>query len=262
MSQNFTRTITSLGFAPRSNRGISLLEAISATGSINQAASRLKISYKAAWEQVDMLNNLAETPLLSRSVGGRGGGGTQLTVAGQELVRHYRKIEKEYRKFIEFIDVDLANAAEQSRLLRRMEMKVSARNIWRGTVERISDGTVNTLVTLQISGGDQLVAAVTRESIENLELAVGSEALALVKSSAVLLARDLKPKQVSARNLLCGKVSHMLEGPVSTEVTLDLPGTNTVTATITRESAEQLELKIGLDACALIKASSLLLAIV
>lgn len=262
MDEKLSRTIATIGFDPRRNRGVSLLEAIAETGSINQAAKRLKISYKAAWEQVDLLNNLVDVPLLDRSVGGRGGGGTSLTAAGEELVRHYRKVEREYQRFLDFLSADMADAAEFSRLLRRLEMKVSARNVWSGKIVGCSEGSVNSQVTLQLPGGTELVATVTRESLENLGLEIGSEALAMVKSSSVMIARDVKPCQVSARNLLSGPVERLLEGPVTTEVTIALTGGGTVTGIVTNESAARLELREGVVATALIKANSLMLAVV
>ena len=140
-------------------------------------------------------------------------------------------------------------------------MKVSARNVWSGQVKSISDGAVNAVVEITLRGGDLIVAVVTRESVESLALVEGSAVMALVKSSSVMLARELRPDQVSARNVLCGRVSRLVAGPVTHEVTIDLSGGNTVTATVTKESATRLGLEVGSATCALIKASSVLLAI-
>ena len=54
---------------------IALLQHIAEQGSITRAAKSAGISYKAAWDAIDELNNLAQTPLVERSVGGKGGGG-------------------------------------------------------------------------------------------------------------------------------------------------------------------------------------------
>ena len=62
---------------------IRLLEAIAIHGSISQAAKKVPLSYKAAWDAIDNMNNLAEQPLVLRSAGGRQGGGTQLTAYGK-----------------------------------------------------------------------------------------------------------------------------------------------------------------------------------
>jgi len=76
-------------------RRIRLLEAIAEQGSIKRAAAAVPLSYKAAWDALAAMNNLAEHPLVERSTGGRQGGGTRLTDAGRELVAMYRAVEHE-----------------------------------------------------------------------------------------------------------------------------------------------------------------------
>jgi molybdate transport system regulatory protein len=61
---------------------IDLLEAIGRRGSISQGAKDVDLSYKAAWDAVDAMNNLAEQPLLIRAIGGQHGGGSYLTAHG------------------------------------------------------------------------------------------------------------------------------------------------------------------------------------
>ncbi|HRL99104.1 MAG TPA: LysR family transcriptional regulator, partial [Acidovorax sp.] len=70
-----------LGHALTDKR-IDILKQIGGTGSISQAARVVGVSYKAAWQAVDTLTNLAGAPLVVRAVGGAGGGGAQLTEAG------------------------------------------------------------------------------------------------------------------------------------------------------------------------------------
>ena len=73
---------------------IALLEAIERLGSISQAARHLEISYKAAWDAVEAMNNLAGKPLLVRASGGEHGGGSlDLTDHGREIIRLYRLLE-------------------------------------------------------------------------------------------------------------------------------------------------------------------------
>ena len=59
---------------------IRLLEAIDKHGSISQAAKAVPLSYKAAWDAIDAMNNLADQPLVVRSTGGKNGGGTLLKI--------------------------------------------------------------------------------------------------------------------------------------------------------------------------------------
>jgi molybdopterin-binding protein len=69
-------------------------------------------------------------------------------------------------------------------------MKLSARNVLRGTVKQITPGAVNTEVVLDLPGGLQVVSVITKESAECLGLAVGRPAYAVIKASSVMLAVD------------------------------------------------------------------------
>ncbi|MFP4834589.1 winged helix-turn-helix domain-containing protein, partial [Paraburkholderia sp. BR10879] len=80
---------------------IALLEAIHATGSITGAAKAVGMSYKGAWDAVDVMNNLAGEALVVRATGGKGGGGTTLTPRALRLVETFRAIEREHQRFIE-----------------------------------------------------------------------------------------------------------------------------------------------------------------
>ena len=68
---------------------IELLENIREFGSIHAAAKAMKMSYKAAWDSVDAMNNLSEIPLVLKTSGGRGGGGTIITPKAKRLSRHF-----------------------------------------------------------------------------------------------------------------------------------------------------------------------------
>lgn len=78
---------------------IGLLEQIGERGSITQASKAAGISYNAAWDAVDAMNNLAPAPVVATATGGRGGGGARLTDEGRRLTAAYRAIAAEYRRF-------------------------------------------------------------------------------------------------------------------------------------------------------------------
>ena len=80
---------------------VELLERIRATGSIAQAARAMKMSYKAAWDAVDAMNNAWGRPLVESATGGKGGGGTQLTEDAETLIAAFRRWEDEHRRFLE-----------------------------------------------------------------------------------------------------------------------------------------------------------------
>ena len=69
-------------------------------------------------------------------------------------------------------------------------MKLSARNQLGGTIKRIVPGAINTEITLEIGNGVDVVAVITSESVERLNLVVGKRAYAVVKASDVLIAID------------------------------------------------------------------------
>lgn len=69
-------------------------------------------------------------------------------------------------------------------------MKLSARNILKGKVVKIVRGAVNAEVTLQLPGGEQIIAIITMSSVESLGLKEGKEAYAVIKASSVMVAVD------------------------------------------------------------------------
>ena len=87
------------------------------------------------------------------------------------------------------------------------------------------------------------------------------EAYAIIKASWVIIGTDLHDAKVSARNIFCGTIIKVIEGPVNTEVDLDIGGGNTMSAVITHDSAIRLALKAGGHACALFKASSVIIGV-
>jgi molybdopterin-binding protein len=69
-------------------------------------------------------------------------------------------------------------------------MKLSARNLLKGKVVKIVHGAVNAEVTLQLTGGEQIVSIITNASVESLGLKEGREAYAVIKASSVMIAVD------------------------------------------------------------------------
>ena len=69
-------------------------------------------------------------------------------------------------------------------------MKLSARNIIKGTVKSVTPGVVNTEVTLQLADGVELVSIITKHSADSLNLSVGTQAYAVIKANSVMIAVD------------------------------------------------------------------------
>lgn len=70
-----------------------LLEAIARSGSISAAARDMGMSYKRAWDLVDIMNRSFRQPLVTTAKGGAAGGGAQVTAFGQEVLSRYRELE-------------------------------------------------------------------------------------------------------------------------------------------------------------------------
>jgi molybdate transport system regulatory protein len=244
---------------------IRLLEAIDTQGSISQAAKSVPLSYKAAWDAIDAMNNLADHPLVIRSTGGRHGGGTAITDYGRKVVALYRALEAEYQAALDRMtatmgDEQTGDFKQFRQLLKRMSMKTSARNQFTGTIVAMREGDVDFEVRLRLDVENELVAIITKDSAENLGLQIGMEINALVKSSSALLLTDPNIR-TTARNHLWGEVTRISDGTVNAEITIALPGGKTVCAVVTHDSVAHLGLAIGERACAIFKASTVILCL-
>ncbi|MGI4731502.1 MAG: TOBE domain-containing protein [Janthinobacterium lividum] len=246
---------------------IALLRAVRETGSISAAARACDLGYKSAWDAVQVLNNLFDRPLVLAAPGGKDGGVTSVTPAGEAVIAAFAAAEAELADAIHRLEARLSagDGPDLGALLWGTRMRTSARNALRGTVARVTPGAVNAEVALSVAAGVEIVATVTRDSVAELGLVPGASAIALVKSSFVILARSDdpgdRPIRTSARNCLAGVVTAREDGAVSSEVTLELTLGKTLTATLTRESAEALDLAVGTRALALVKASHVILAV-
>jgi len=80
---------------------VHLLKAIDDTGSLSKAAKSLNISYKKAWQLLDSVNKSAKKPVTINSIGGKGGGGAELTEYGKSLIKAFDEINRNCWKFLD-----------------------------------------------------------------------------------------------------------------------------------------------------------------
>lgn len=239
---------------------MALLGAVAQHGSITHGAKAVGISYKNAWDTIDAMNTMAGAPLVERNSGGRGGGGTRLTDHGQRLVDRFEQLSAAHQRFVQLLSTHGLDLEQVFSLLKVVNVKTSARNQWVGTVSAIRAGAVNDEVELLLPGGARLTAIVTRESTDALGLRVQQPAIALVKSSAVLLATELGQARVATRNRFEGIVRAVRPGAVNAEVTLATADGLQVVAIVTQASVDSLGLKAGAAVTALVAASDVILA--
>ncbi len=239
---------------------LELLERIDASGSISAAANAMGMSYKAAWAAVEAINNLSEQPVVVRQPGGKHGGGTTLTEYGRRIVAAYRRLEKERERVLAHLNRILDDFDQYYRVIRRFNMQTTVRNQFLGKVKAIKTGPINAEVIVDIGGGDEIAAIVTQEGAEHLGLKPGVEVYALFKASWVILAAE-NGLRATVRNRLCGTVARLQEGPINTEVVVELPGGKLIAAMITQEGVANLGIQVGSRVCALFKAAHVILAV-
>ncbi|TCM82714.1 TOBE domain-containing protein [Rhodovulum steppense] len=238
---------------------VALLAAIGRTGSISAAARDVGLSYKAAWDGVQAMNNVFATPLVTAAPGGRAGGGAALTPAGEKVIAAFTALQEGLARVVATLETQIdMNPGD---MLWSLMMKTSARNAYRCTVTGVTEGEVSADVVMAFGDGQTLASVITGRSAAEMGLAPGVEVFALVKSSFVILARGAEVGAISVRNRLTGTVATRTDGAVNSEIELDLGGGKTLVATITRDSAEKLGLQPGDEATALIKSSHVILAL-
>lgn len=88
---------------------VELLRQIDVTGSISKAAKAMKMSYKAAWDAVDAMNNALGASVVESAAGGAKGGGSQVTEAGKRLISEFEAMETRHREWLEHISRELPN---------------------------------------------------------------------------------------------------------------------------------------------------------
>lgn len=240
---------------------IELLEAVETHGSITKAARAVGLSYKAAWDALNAVNNLLPRPAIQGQTGGKQGGGAKVTEDGKALIANFRLLEERLACVAEALAGEASGTNDPLSLLWSLGMKTSARNAFRCTVTEIKPGAVNAEIIMRLSASCSLTAIITMESLHDLGIAVGREVMALVKSSFILLAAGDDAPRISARNRVAGTVARREDGAVSTEFALDIGEGKSLIAVITRDGAEDLDLTPGDRAVALFKASHVILAV-
>lgn len=69
-------------------------------------------------------------------------------------------------------------------------MRISARNQLAGTITEVEHGSVMSTVVIRLEGGQEVVAAITKDSAEGLALTAGDAVTAVIKSTEVMIAKD------------------------------------------------------------------------
>lgn len=254
---------TEIGHFLNDNR-IRLLDAIAEHGSLSAAARSLPISYKAAWDALDSMNNLSVEALVVRSTGGKNGGGTILTAYAKKLISMYKALEIEYQQSLDRLQQALIDTPEVKeindfrQLMSRVNFKSSARNQLLGKVISVTTGAVNVIVELKVSEQLTLIAAVTKDSAQTLGIEFGQELVALIKSSQMVLQQESDIK-LSADNQLQGVISRIQLGAICSDISVKMADQKSLSVTITEDSLDHLALQVEKPVTVCFNASAVIL---
>ena len=215
-----------------SDKRIDILRGIALSGSISQAARESGVSYKAAWQAVDTLTNLAGVPLVTRAVGGAGGGGAVLTTEGVHLLELADALDAARREVHSRWSADGAGASMLAdTTMSRMAVRTSMRNQLPAVVDALVVSGRIVRVRMRLGPGDavtaRLTARITQESAELLGLREGLPVIALCKATAVRIGRAdavVPPEDVVDCNRLSGSVTRVLRNESGDEIAVALEG--------------------------------------
>jgi len=202
------------------DKRIDILRRIGQVGSISEAARGAAVSYKAAWQAIDTLSNLAGVALLEKLVGGVGGGGARLTPAGQRVLDAADQMSQARRDVLKKIESDSHPGVRVSNLS-ALTLRTSMRNQLPCTVKSVKSRAGAIRVELLLPDQTVVCGRITRESVELLGLKPGLAVLVLCKATAVVVGASIEA--ADGRNLLTGQVSRTSRSKNGGEVALSLP---------------------------------------
>ncbi|QSX35366.1 TOBE domain-containing protein [Shewanella avicenniae] len=226
-------------------RRIKLLQQVQRTGSISQGAKEAGISYKAAWDAINDMNQLAEQDVVHSAKGGKGGGGAKLTPFGERLLQLYSLMDQmQDMALTALVDAAVPMGSLQE-LMAHFSLETSARNQLLAEVVALQSDNVSDSIQLKLAGNQQVEASITHSSTARLALTIGKKVLLLFKAPSVSIQLH---SDDSGNNQLRGVVTQLMRGNSRTEVTLDIGSDEQVYASVENELISAMKLTEG-DYC-------------
>lgn len=205
------------------DKRIEILRGVLRSGSISQAAREAAVSYKAAWQAIATLTNLAGVTLVERAVGGSGGGGATLTRQGLQLLDLAEAMALARDDVQSRARVAAGRgAAGAASAVARLAIQTSMRNQLPVIVLGLERSGRIVRVRMGLAPGADISARITLESAELLGLSEGMAALALCKATAVRVDRAGAGRVKG--NRLDGVVASAARGDDGDEISLALAG--------------------------------------
>lgn len=250
-------TLEMLGQPFLLEKRIELLHAIEEHGSISKAAKVVPMSYKSAWEAIDMMNSLSPEPIVCRETGGKHGGGTTITSYGLRLLDNYAVLKAEHQRFLGRLSkvTDIQNGTFKT--MGRLAIVISARNQLQAEIHSIDVENVNAKIVLKLKSGKRLASVITREAVEDLQIKKAHTVTAIFKSNTVFLA--LKEDKKCDENSVEGIVRSIAFDDDNAKVVMNIGNHDTIVSVLPLEVMKKLELVTGSSVIAMINAKDIML---
>ncbi len=230
---------------------VELLQNIQIHGSITKAAKAMKMSYKAAWDSVDIMNKLASKPLVTKVTGGKGGGGTVITSHAKELIQAYEEISILHKNYFGTLqnsfNEQINDTFDSEPTFCRLQ----------GTISAMKNVDDNYEVSIKLKNGQTLTSIENKKFVLERNLQVNEEVNFLIETNNIVLTK--KNQKNSARNKLCGKVISIHNDKINANITIDSGDDDIIHSKITSSSCEKLELKEGDEIYASFKAYNIII---
>ena len=158
--------------------GAEILKEIDAQQSLSKAAEKLGMSYRYVWNYVQKIHAAIGESVVDTYKGGKaGGGGAKLTETGKTLLEEYTTLEGCLSEFLAEANLGVK------------KVKLSARNNLKGKVIAVEKGVITAKVKIEVKVPATITAVITKEAVEDLEIKVGDEVVAIVKSTEVIVGK-------------------------------------------------------------------------
>jgi molybdate transport system regulatory protein len=159
--------------------GAEILSDINAEKSLTRAAQKAGMSYRYVWNYIQKIEKAVGEPIVETYKGGKtGGGGAQLTELGKNLLDEYHQLEGY-----------LNGVLKGGKLSEVKGLKLSARNNFKGKVVAVEKGVITAKVKVEINVPTTITSVITKEAVDELDIKVGDEVTAIVKSTEVMIGK-------------------------------------------------------------------------
>lgn len=213
---------------------VELLQNIQIHGSISKAAQAMKMSYKAAWDSVDIMNKLSTKPLVTKITGGKGGGGTVITAHAKELIHAFNEISSLYRNYFEVLsdsfNEQLSDEIYEEPVFSRLS----------GTIFGKKNIDENFELLIKLNSGQILTSIETKKFVIEKDLDINDEINLLIETNNIVLTKQ--PLENSARNLLKGHIIKINDNGINANISVNCGNEDIINAKITSASCEKLDL--------------------